>query len=430
MVGPPKLDLMRSAAKWGRRLDALPGMRHLASPQQGRMGYARLRTDAPPGAALKQARRLRSLSRMGRYMSYTLEQIAPVWKGALRVFSPSHAAQTATRMPSRPGFVPEHYGLSSRGTRLGNFALMRARLPRGPSLAPSMRHGPGLQTARSFSSGPQGARLFENMITNAPLALRAAGCDLDKDWNRKATHATPAFAYAMKAQRWGLQCSQRALDMAAASANAAMGAWHEEPKAAVPERIQTVEEYTPSAYDLDLLFPMPVTSRPSSKLITTMHVPLEPDISNILERDQAVETYASLEDSWTASGMLDTTVRERLHAIHAAYSAHEQRLTALEQVLRGRGIWPSDLDVSAMLTSSSLRQPLVLEIAFEGWSRDEVQRMLEYHLGSCEWCSLSETRCEPDLFYGPPDAPNAELDMLDAYLYGTEQRRRRMQNAA
>lgn len=390
MVGPPKLDLMRSMARWGRRLDPAEVMRGQRSSFNSRF------PTRTPKAAAKRARH----HRLTRYARLTFEKLAPLWDGAISVFSPSVAKNGVSRATPPSGFRPERFGLPSHGTPLGNFAAMRARLPRGPSFNPSLRHGPGLQSARAFSSAPQGARLFETMITNAPLALRAVGCELDDQWSRKnSAQAWTAFAHSMKVHRYGAQYGQRMLTPVKASETL-----NSSPvKASSAELLEADDEL--SQQDLDYLFPLTVSKTSRHDVVTTLYVPLEPDI----EAWRVVEDFVSLEAS---GNMLDHAIRDKLYSIHAAYSLHEKRLTALELLLREYGIWPNSLDVAELLRSSRSGQPLALQVEFNGWRKDDVASLLTRRLGSFDWCTLFEEDYT-SLSFGPPDEANSELDVLD-----------------
>lgn len=391
MIGPSKLDLMRSVARWGRRLHTGQKIRREV-PSVHRPIPTR-----PPGVAAKQAR----CHRFRRYARFTLEQMTSVWDGALGVFLPSSAKRLGPRTPTRKGFVPEHFGLSSRATPLGIFAAMRARLPRGPAFVPSLRNGAGFQSARSFSSGPPGARLFETMVTNAPLALRAVGCELDDQWKQK-TSVCPnsAFAFSLKAQRYGTHSDQLQTPVVLAKPSSSAPISEAAP-------CLTESEYEPCMDDLELLFPVPVERMVPRSVVTTMYVPLELDMRAWLQ----AEDMAVLEESDGA--ILDTSTKERLCMVRATYRQHAQRLTALEQLLREYGIWPNRLSVQEILRVPRLDDPLALQVEFRGWKKCEVQSLLIRRFGSCEWCTLFEEDTISGLCYGAKEEANAELDLLD-----------------
>ncbi|WFC96165.1 hypothetical protein MBRA1_002821 [Malassezia brasiliensis] len=301
---------------------------------------------------------------------------------------------------SRSGFVPEHFGLSSRATPLGNFAAMRARLPRGPSYVPSMRHGAGLQSARSFSSGPQGARLFETLVTNAPLALRAVGCEVEDQWSHKwtAQRAWSAFAHSLNVQRFGIELDgslfapvkrfdgsqAKALDASAATA----AAFEDEAE----------NKIVLWQHDLERLFPIAPSKRMRRHVVTTLYVPLEPDIPPWPNGP-----------GWNAAdvsgNILDPEVRERLCIIHEAYCAHKRRILRLEWLLREHHLWPTHLNVDALMLEADPSHPLALHIEFDGWTKARVCDLLQRRLGSHDWCTLFEE----DYLTEPYDAGASEL---------------------
>lgn len=362
-------------ARLGRNLDSAGALR------AQRTAASRYSTRTP-GVAARRARR----HRLGRYARLTLEKLAPFWDGALRVFSPSTVKNVVRPLAPRSGFVPEHFGLSSRATPLGNFAAMRARLPRGPTYVPSMRHGAGLQSARSFSSGPQGARLFETLVTNAPLALRAVGCEVEDQWSHKwtAQRAWSAFAHSLNVHRFGIELDGslyapvKRTDVSDAkafnaSALAAAPMYEDE-----PEHTLTVSER-----DLERLFPVAPSKRMRRRVVTTLYVPLEPDIPPWYDGPGGRAADVS-------GRILDPEVRERLRVIHEAYCAHKRRIVRLEWLLREQHLWPNHLNVDTLLSEADPSHPLALQIEFDGWTKARVCDLLQRRLGSYDWCTLFE----------------------------------------
>lgn len=341
--------------------------------------------------------------RLGRYARLTLEKLAPFWDGALRVFSPSSVKNGMRPASPRSGFVPEHFGLSSRATPLGNFAAMRARLPHGPAYVPSMRHGAGLQSARSFSSGPQGARLFETLVTNAPLALRAVGCEVEDQWSHKwtAQRAWSAFAHSLNVHRFGIELDGslytpvKRADVAQAKAlekSAATAAAYED---------ETKNTLTVSQYDLEHLFPVAPSKQMRRRVVTTLYVPLEPDIPPWPNGPawRAVDVSGRI---------LDPEVRERLCLIHEAYCDHKRRIVRLEWLLREHHLWPTHLNVDALLSEAEPSHPLALQIEFDGWTKARVCDLLQRRLGSYDWCTLFEE----DYLTKPIDARASEAQQV------------------
>ncbi|GAK66422.1 uncharacterized protein PAN0_013d4644 [Moesziomyces antarcticus] len=91
-------------------------------------------------------------------------------RGAADVFRATSSQNTARAAYSR-------FTSPSVGFARGGLSGIGAR-PAGGQLALSpLRGGVGLQSARQFSSG--GARVFDNLVVNAPLALRLAADEID-----------------------------------------------------------------------------------------------------------------------------------------------------------------------------------------------------------------------------------------------------------
>jgi len=349
-------------------------------------------------------------SAIARQLSKCIDQLAPVWKGALRVFLPQASASTR--------LVPQHaasrFGSSfvnsgrAPQSRLAHFANVRARLPRGPGLVPMPSHGAGLQSARTFCSGGPGARLFENAVTNAPLALRAAGCSFEDDSVRSKGDATPAFAYAMRVQRWGVKCSMHALNVVHTSMNRALRALSEryEDMGAEDEADAVLSEagsFAVASADLDLLFPASAPEVPSPYARTRLRVPLDPDLSMVPgPRHQRLATDG-------LPPLLDDMVKTDLQLIRAAYQDHALKVSHLETLLRKQGLWPHARDLPKLLVTQGdgLSARTVLEICLDGWSTEDVSRVLD-PVGDIAWVAIEEDT-------NPAALPDQGGTLLDAW---------------
>ncbi|EPQ27798.1 uncharacterized protein PFL1_04543 [Pseudozyma flocculosa PF-1] len=118
------------------------------------------------------------------------KNVSPIFRGAVQAFtglqvragqiSGAGAAQSVSHRLnlSRQPVISFARGSVRPGTGFG---------PRAPLVPRSPTYGAGLQTARNFSSG---GRVFDNLIVNAPLAVRLAGNELDE--KRKMAKASPA----------------------------------------------------------------------------------------------------------------------------------------------------------------------------------------------------------------------------------------------
>ncbi|TKY88979.1 hypothetical protein EX895_002220 [Sporisorium graminicola] len=98
---------------------------------------------------------------------------SPLLRGAIDAFRSS--AQNTSRNSTANAYAQFTRGSVSfaRGTLSG----LGARPAAGQLGLSTVRGGVGLQTARKFSSG--GARVFDNLIVNAPLALRLMGDEVE-----------------------------------------------------------------------------------------------------------------------------------------------------------------------------------------------------------------------------------------------------------
>ncbi|CEH18789.1 hypothetical protein CBOM_05499 [Ceraceosorus bombacis] len=186
LAAPHKRGAVRGLGRAAR--DGVP-------PWPGGASSARSARRAPPpssrafssssGASSSQAsQRGASQFLNRRFLGILRHVVLPVLKGAYLPFtgaaSSSAAAPNCAHLARTP-FNPTVHG--AVGARFFG-ASVRARVRPSPTvsaLKPSLTHGPGLQTARNFSSGGGGGRLFGDVFTNAPLAFRAAVDELDDD---------------------------------------------------------------------------------------------------------------------------------------------------------------------------------------------------------------------------------------------------------
>lgn len=115
-----------------------------------------------------------------------------ILRGALSAFKTTTASSTSA---SRSAYarLGSPFVTFARGASSG----LGARPAFGSLAISPMRGGLGLQSARNFSSG--GARIFDNLIVNAPLALRLAGDEAEQKAKllaraptRSPRRATPA----------------------------------------------------------------------------------------------------------------------------------------------------------------------------------------------------------------------------------------------
>lgn len=376
------MDSSRVYVKWVRQL-------HLAQQQKSRhlATSVRVRGRSPPKLHndLHPSRPHQRFHRIQNVIKSTLGQIAPVLNGAFRVFLPSHARVTGIRASSRASasFSTRH----TPSSRLAAFAMKRVHLPRGPGLHSSTCHGPGLQSARAFSSGGPGARLFENMITNAPLAIRAFGTKFKDEAHVREFKSLRPEARAAKTQLKPVR-GVMPLDHYGLASLCAM-----EPAALTDLDSVSVD-------DMELFFPLARTSSacagPFQGVKTLLTVALDPCTPMI---DGKSEVLRSQNMPQVSASLLDENMQLKLHQIQARYKHHHEFIKLLEAVLRYHNMWPSKLDMSCVEVPIVSNKPVFLRISIPGWRKPDVESALRdiskhvRHLNSyplhCPW-SLME----------------------------------------
>ncbi|WFD43984.1 hypothetical protein MPSI1_002649 [Malassezia psittaci] len=340
--------------------------------------------------------------RLNRYVQITIEKLKPLWQGAFGTFKASQSSGRLSRCDIPKGFSSAPFYSSTPNTALGRFASMRARLPSAPQFKPSIRHGAGLQSARSFSSGPQGARLFESVITNAPLALRAAGCELQNP-QKSQSHVSQAIAFAqtLVSHRYGVSCSFPFTDSTSKYSDllfdevndVAVSKQLSEESCSAVQRLQTTFE--PYQEETDLVnrdselshyFQDPVELKARKKWVATMYVPLEPDIPEW----ESWKYSSNLEEA--ANCILDDAMREKLQHLQGIYQTHRVRLQALERLLREIHVWPKHMSVTELCHTLDSGHPMALQIDLADWRKEQVMHLLRDRFGSFDWLSISESQ--------------------------------------
>ncbi|WFC99634.1 hypothetical protein MYAM1_002379 [Malassezia yamatoensis] len=341
--------------------------------------------------------------RLNRYFQITIEKLKPLWQGALGTFKASQSSGNLSRNQVPKGFSSAPFSSSTPNTALGRFASMRARLPSGPQFKPSIRHGAGLQSARSFSSGPQGARLFESVITNAPLALRAAGCELQNSpKSQNCMSQATAFAQTLVSHRYGVTCSFQSKDSTSKYSDLLFDEMDHVPASKqLPEEScstmqcsQTLSEPYQEKTDLRSreielrhYFRDPMERKLPRNWTATMYVPLEPDIP-----DRELWKYSANFDGG-ATCILDDAMREKLLHLQGVYQTHRVRLQALEHLLREIHVWPKHMSVAELCHTTESGHPMALQIDLADWRKEQVMHLLQDRFGSLDWLSISES-CE------------------------------------
>lgn len=229
----------------------------------------------------------------------------------------------------------------------------------------SMSHGAGLQSARTFCSGSANARLFENMITNAPLALRAFGKEFFDHGHVHAKGPSYTFATAMKVQRYGLSnaFNKGGLGLASLCMKDA---------ADVPE----FEGSPDLIKDMELFFPICTSFSclgPHQDVVTVLTLALDPPL-DFLAKQEPIKSVKALTMN---ERLLNDSVRSTLCEIRAKYKQHYGCISLVEATLRLHKMWPENLDVSHLefpvgLSTSSA----VLRVDLSGWRQCDVELAL------------------------------------------------------
>ncbi|KAN0064286.1 hypothetical protein ACQY0O_002417 [Thecaphora frezii] len=122
------------------------------------------------------------------------KQVSPIFRGAAQAFTGAHLRTGPLSSSSAAAVAPFQFSQRINGSSQPIVSFARASAwrgcgmgPRAPAIPRSPLHGAGLQTARNFSSD---GRVFDNVVFNAPLALRLAANELDD----KRSMAKPAPA--------------------------------------------------------------------------------------------------------------------------------------------------------------------------------------------------------------------------------------------
>lgn len=254
-------------------------------------------------------------------------------------------------------------------------------------LPPSQLYGPGLQTARNFSSG---APKFAYLITNAPLALRAGGDEL-RDGLGKTNKAGDNARLARRSPRRSapLTQSQRhnlAVRVGTSSLRANEKASKASKASTSYQPTVTEKKAAAASSDLDLYFPeVPVTvneaERRSSSAIAELIIPMEPDVLTILAH---TEVEASLERPY----MLDRHLRDVSQLTTEAYHLHKIRLRTVWRLLEdlesghlsfgGKRRFVRDSDVEFL---PETLHHVGYKVRVRGFSADEIKSLLVDRLG-------------------------------------------------
>ncbi|CAO1619596.1 unnamed protein product [Jaminaea pallidilutea] len=245
--------------------------------------------------------------------------VAPVLRGAQSTFLPSKPLSGNTLIHS---LRQDSRNICRSLDRWGSRGSSRPRLPVG---SPSSRYGPGLQLARNFSSGgPQLAQL----ITNAPLALRA-GADELREYHKKSSVCAqhPSSSARAPSSKAAHQFSVNAHSKRLTASLKQALVCHDSPAAELSE-----QSGGPAASDMDLYFPEPQVLCAETghySIVTEMVIPVDPDIVMLLDH-----RFLSDEKLQQPLSLLDQRLCQMCQTTSEAYRLHGLRLKVVWQLLR------------------------------------------------------------------------------------------------
>ncbi|CBQ69084.1 conserved hypothetical protein [Sporisorium reilianum SRZ2] len=186
---------------------------------------------------------------------------SPLLKGAIDAFR-STAQRTSAHTTTKAYSSLNRTSVSfARGTLSGLGARPAARTL---GLSP-LRGGVGLQTARKFSSG--GARVFDNLIVNAPLALRLAGDEVED--KAKLVKRLPASTRRTLTAAAGARRTGSTFSSAALPRNALLFATRHTQTSTTTVTSSTASD---SEADFDLYFQFPELALPTPQTIVTLRL--------------------------------------------------------------------------------------------------------------------------------------------------------------
>ncbi|PWN45017.1 hypothetical protein IE81DRAFT_320613 [Ceraceosorus guamensis] len=442
--------------KWGAVRGLGRAARDGAPPWPGGASSLRSARRAPPpssrafssssGASSSQASQ-RGASQLlnRRFLGILRHVVLPVLKGAYLPFtgaaSSSAAAPNCAHLARTPFNPTVHGGVGARFFG----ASVRARVRPSPTvsaLKPSLTHGPGLQTARNFSSGGGGGRLFGDVFTNAPLAFRAAVDELDDDLSlfgkaAKGKGKAPTIS-AATARRGARRSSPAARTKHAAQASARISAKYAARQSAAVQDVsaccscdgdssssssicmekdnieQTYNQYFATAPRVADKTDQ-TSCGPYCDTCTILRLPAEPDLDLFQLLLGPMTDLASEKDS---THPLDRRTLSVMQSYSEAAAHHRLLISSLQRLLKREGLDP-DWVICADDVAAHGR---AFDVSFDGWRAEDVRRMLLAEFGVRRGGELSRFLFEQKHTADqPPDnASRAGLDDLHSPPRSTE----------
>jgi len=226
-------------------------------------------------------------------------------------------------------------------------------LPKAPGLTPRSVSQVGLGTARSFHSSRP---LFQNLVDNAPIALRAF---TEADWELETKGKQPA----KMVERKNTHKVEKTKEMAKP----------------IEKRVQQISE---TEVEFDHYF-----ADTPTEVITNLLLPLAPTPSS---RQPLPRT--------PSPSLIPLSI---LLEIHASHELHSLRVSSLFSRLDAAKVWV-DPGVSCSVYGDPSGLASIMKIEFRGWTKAQVRAVLgEAGNG---WCLMEEFGAD-DLPDSPPQSP-------------------------
>lgn len=387
--------------KWGAVRGLGRAARDGAPPWPGGT-QSRVNRRAPPSAsrALSSSGAARASQRNTgqvlnrKFLGILRNVVVPVLKGAYLPFTSAttNAATNCAHLARTP-FKPAFHGARFYG------APVRAQVRPStsvPALKPSLAHGPGLQSARNFSSGGAGGgRLFGDIVTNAPLAFRAAADELDDDFAlfgsasnlAQSSRAKTTLARAHRGTRRSSPVS-RAKQQSQLSTQIGVkyaSAQHKTTSSLSPlegnsTRIEkediraTYEQYfavAPSSSNNS----RSDTCGPYTDKRTILRLPAEPDVE-LFELVLGPAAMSASSDGETPHP-LDRQTLSIIRSYSESAAHHRLLISSLQRLLERQGLDP----LWTVAPDEDALHGRAFDVSFDGWRAEDVRAMLLIEFG-------------------------------------------------
>ncbi|GAC77711.1 hypothetical protein PANT_27d00084 [Moesziomyces antarcticus T-34] len=293
-------------------------------------------------------------------------------RGAADVFRATSSQNTARAAYAR-------FTSPSVGFARGGLSGIGAR-PSGGQLALSpLRGGVGLQSARQFSSG--GARVFDNLVVNAPLALRLAADEM----NGKAKLARRPLATTPR--RLGAAPNPRRTGTTFSTAKLARNA---AVFAATPRSVPSIPSVpsVPSARSVVESCPSVVGDEEPAEMGMYFRMPLpDAEVGTVVRMRLIDPLYDALGGRDPAPGLQGRLFdRAFLHDACTALQYEHARYMQAKALLRV--LWSSGLMDGAQM---DMEDPAMWVVHIPGARPDDVRRAMgAVEFGWTAWCEVEE----------------------------------------